>query len=458
MSKITNFLKNYRFAQRPKLVQKYGISKEYWSDNNFGFIVNEHGVLYALGENDCGQLGLGHNDGIANEVKVDELSGLNIVAIYEGNCCMFAQTIDGYIYSWGSNKWHQLGNADSNEQGKFYKPKKMQFIFNNEELPIVDIKCGSLHNLALSINGKVFGWGNNQARQVIEDVHGNWPFVSKAVLMTPELTIKSIYCFDKTSFMITNNNEVYYYGRDIWGIRPDLTKNDNIAQHAYIPQMQLNFNAEALICNDDFIFYLTIHSTNSNKLELYKYRDYQGEKLVEEELPETTRLDDDKMMRQSYADYSSSDPISTKQFNFNEDTKFHHSISFPTELCALGGMSSLRVQKITMPKKVTTSDSTFRTNQSKSLKVEKPFKDIKDNTEDNKFSKLIRILEDIQHELEERKIFIYNGTKTLIMDNFAINLSPCSRLWDEAYEIIDNDDYDDFSYPIFIEQVPKDVQ
>ena len=33
-------------------------------------------------------------------------------------------------------------------------------------------------------------------------------------------------------------------------------------------------------------------------------------------------------------------------------------------------------------------------------------------------------------------------------DNHAINLSPCTYLWDEAYKIIDDDDYEDLCHPV----------
>ena len=47
--------------------------KEYCSDNNFGFIVNEQGDVYAFGENEFGQLDLGHNDDVKHEQKIEEL-------------------------------------------------------------------------------------------------------------------------------------------------------------------------------------------------------------------------------------------------------------------------------------------------------------------------------------------------------------------------------------------------
>ena len=240
--------------------------------------------VYAFGENDCGQLGLGHNDDVEHEQKVEELSGseINLKNIYEGNCCMFAQTVNGVIYSWGSNKWGQLGNRDTNEQGDFHKPKKVEFKVNNQEVLIIDMKCGSLHNLALSIDGKVLGWGDNHARQITEDVHGMSPKISKPVLMSPQnLTMKSIYSYDKTSFMITTDNEVYYYGRDIWGIRPTVMNDNDLKQLDYIPPMKLDFQAEALICNDEFIFYIT--TNYFKKIELYKYKSHQSYKLADNE-------------------------------------------------------------------------------------------------------------------------------------------------------------------------------
>ena len=158
MNKLSEILKNYPFKHDKVLVHKFNIVKEFWSGNNFGFIVDKHGNVYGFGENDRGQLGLGHNDDVIHEQKMVELSGeeINLRKVHEGHCCIFAQTVNGVIYSWGSNKWGLLGNRETNNQDNFYKPKKIEFKFNNEEISIIDIKCESLHNQALSIDGKVF--------------------------------------------------------------------------------------------------------------------------------------------------------------------------------------------------------------------------------------------------------------------------------------------------------------
>jgi alpha-tubulin suppressor-like RCC1 family protein len=67
--------------------------------------------------------------------------------ISAGDYHSLALTEDGKVFGWGSNNYGQLN------------------IPNN--LPrIVDIACGNYHSLALSEDGKVFAWGNNKFGQL----------------------------------------------------------------------------------------------------------------------------------------------------------------------------------------------------------------------------------------------------------------------------------------------------
>ena len=428
--------------------------QEYWSDNNFGFIVNDHGEVYAFGENDCGQLGLGHNDDVEHEQKIEELSGRekNLKKIYEGNCCMFAQTVDGVIYSWGSNKWGQLANRNSNEHGDFYKPKKIEFKVTNQEVAIVDIKCGSRHNLALSIDGKVFGWGDNHARQITEDVHGMSPIISKPVLMTPiKVTMKSIYCYDKTSFMITTDNEVYYYGRDIWGIRPKVMNDNDLIQYDYIPQMKLDFQAEALICNDDFIFYIT--TNNLEKIEFYKYRNYGKTKLAD--VDQLKKVKHDFTKQQSCSDLptlKSPSTVGTQQ-HLSQSAQSLSFTNMPVSSLSFYSLSARPRQQIKFQDEVPmeqTETLSFDTTEGTSKSLNPT-----DKVYCDKYTKLISILNEINNELEKKKNSIKINL-TRYNNKYAINLSPSTYLWDAAYEIIDDDDYEDLSH-LVEEKVPKNI-
>ena len=521
MSKYSEILRNYTFQHGEMMLEKFNIVKEDWSGKIFGFIENEHGDVYGFGENDCGQLGLGHNDDVIHEQKIEELSGkeINLKKIYEGDCCIFAQTVDGVIYSWGSNKWGKLGNRDSNEHGDFYKPKKIEFKVTNQEVAIVDIKCGSRHNLALSIDGKVFGWGDNHVRQITEDVHGMSPIISKPVLMTPiKVTMKSIYCYDKTSFMITTDNEVYYYGRDIWGIRPTVMNDNDLIQHDYIPPMKLDFQAEALICNDDFIFYII--TNNLEKIELYKYRNYEETKLADvdqlkkvkhdfikqqscSDLPGLDSSSIDKSQHDlsqsstniTFIDFSLCTPITlgvprrpimyngeilldhreklsintndqlkkvkhdfTKQQSCSDSPTLKSPSTVGTQQHLLQSAQSISFTNITLsslcslsapPRKLIKFHDEFPMEQTETPLLHTTDETSKShNTTDkvytDKYTKLISILNEIINELEEKINSIKINLKSY-NNKYAINLSSCTFLWDQAYEIIDDDDYEDLN-------------
>ena len=499
MSKFNKFLKNNYFNHGQMVVEKFNIVKEYWSENEFGFVVDEYGDVYAFGVNGCGQLGLGHNDDVTHEVKVEELSGkeINIKKIYEGNCCMFAQTVDGMIYSWGSNKWGQLGYGETDEQDKFYKPKKIEFKVNNDQVLIVDIKCGSLHNLALSHDGKVFGWGDNHARQITEDVNGKFPIIRQPVLMTSiDFTIKSIYCYDKTSFMITIHNEVYYYGRDIWGMRPNLVNDKDLENSDYIEPMKLDFSAEFIICNDEFIFY--IMTNNYNKIELYKYKNHKSIFIADVEPSKKVKYDVKKQQSTSglsvpshhpkpdllpsfslsnlldlsklggpsqqniVIDYEPPTKLKYNSKKHQSSTEYNVVSSFITQ--HLGDFKSNIISlsnKFGLPAFATPSRTPISfhgpgVSMDQSETDSCPKEEITlSKVHHNKYTKLINILIQINNELEKVKNIKMSEIK-LSDDKYAINLSPCTHLWDEAYEIIENDDYENSCYPVE-EKVPKDI-
>ena len=187
--------------------------------------------------------------------------------------------------------------------------------------------------------------------------------------------------------------------------------------------MKLGFKAEALICNDEFLFYII---TNNSKLELYKYKNHHSIKLADEEPRPYNVKQVDNVKAQPQLQFSPS----TSNWKI-----LVHSLSAP-------------------PRHQTISYNEVSTNvtNNPACSTEKPSPT---KYYSNKYTKLISILCEINIELEEKKN--RNQIESIqCNDGYAINLSPCTYLWDEAYEIIDNDDYDNLSHPVE-EKVQEDI-
>ncbi|CAG9320323.1 unnamed protein product [Blepharisma stoltei] len=107
-------------------------------------IIDENSNVYAMGGNSFGQLGIGNKNSSVIPVKIEKLTGKNIIDIsawtHSG-----AISSSGEIYLWGSGIF-----------GEFLFPEKIQ---NRTDFVSIDI--GNGHGAAIDRNGVVWTWGSN---------------------------------------------------------------------------------------------------------------------------------------------------------------------------------------------------------------------------------------------------------------------------------------------------------
>ncbi|KMQ87960.1 rcc1 and btb domain-containing protein 1 [Lasius niger] len=90
------------------------------------------------------------------------LSGKFVVDIACGSDHSLALTRDGKVYAWGENKYGQIGNGT----GTYGDNRPRQVRYELEGKKIVHIACGSMFNMVLTDEGKLYGWGSNQRGQI----------------------------------------------------------------------------------------------------------------------------------------------------------------------------------------------------------------------------------------------------------------------------------------------------
>lgn len=73
---------------------------------------------YAIGRTNYGRLGIGDTteDVIDKLTPIDALADLDVVQLECGECCSFAVTSDGKVYSWGMGSNQQLGLGSDDDQ------------------------------------------------------------------------------------------------------------------------------------------------------------------------------------------------------------------------------------------------------------------------------------------------------------------------------------------------------
>ncbi|CAG2170189.1 unnamed protein product [Oppiella nova] len=119
-------------------------------------------MVYGLGPNWEGCLGLGHNLAIDSPQVVRELCYQKIRRFFIGYDFVLAMNSVNHMYSWGHNMWGQLGR-DVTPEKDYLKAERISY-FDDKDFQ--QISCGSHHSLALTSDGQVYGWGCNREGQV----------------------------------------------------------------------------------------------------------------------------------------------------------------------------------------------------------------------------------------------------------------------------------------------------
>jgi LPXTG-motif cell wall-anchored protein len=126
----------------------------------FSIALTADGDVLAWGQNDVGQLGEDSFTNSTEPVEVDLPDGVTIEAIAVGDDHILALTADGGVLAWGYNEWGQLGDGTNTESGV---PVEVQLPAGTTATAIA---AGAGHSLALTSDGEVFAWGDNDLGQI----------------------------------------------------------------------------------------------------------------------------------------------------------------------------------------------------------------------------------------------------------------------------------------------------
>ncbi len=130
---------------------------------HFALALSSNGKVYAWGRNPIGETGRGTTNEqevlpAAVRIRSDNSELTNIVAISAGYRFSMALTADGKVYAWGNNDWGQLGqNTDTfvYPSAILVKDSLGTGILSN----IVMVSAGGNHAYALDSSGRVLSWG-----------------------------------------------------------------------------------------------------------------------------------------------------------------------------------------------------------------------------------------------------------------------------------------------------------
>ncbi|XP_064294379.1 E3 ubiquitin-protein ligase HERC2 isoform X5 [Phalacrocorax carbo] len=120
------------------------------------FAVTVEGKVYACGEATNGRLGLGISSGtVPIPRQITALSNYVVkkVAVHSGGRHAMALTVDGKIFSWGEGDDGKLGHFS---RMNCDKPRLIEALKTKR---IRDIACGSSHSAAITSSGELYTWG-----------------------------------------------------------------------------------------------------------------------------------------------------------------------------------------------------------------------------------------------------------------------------------------------------------
>uniref|UniRef100_A0A0A9VNP3 HECT-type E3 ubiquitin transferase n=2 Tax=Lygus hesperus TaxID=30085 RepID=A0A0A9VNP3_LYGHE len=119
------------------------------------FVVSHEGKVFACGESTNGRLGLGHTNNVSVPRQLSSLSQYVVkkIAVHSGGKHALALTIDGKVFSWGEGSDGNLGHGNTQS---LEKPRMIEALKSKK---IRDIACGSSHSAAITSNGELYTWG-----------------------------------------------------------------------------------------------------------------------------------------------------------------------------------------------------------------------------------------------------------------------------------------------------------
>mmetsp|Transcript_16761 Transcript_16761/g.19104 ORF Transcript_16761/g.19104 Transcript_16761/m.19104 type:complete len:1470 (-) Transcript_16761:116-4525(-) len=196
-------------------------------------VVTKKGQLYSFGLEKCGRLGLGDQQTQQCPLPKRVLGALQrrkVVSAAVAENHSLCVTSIGEVFSWGSNRFGQLGdvteNASAIQCGSRSLPRRVEDL---KQYPCVAVAAGEKHSVALSRKGEIYVWGDNTSGQLgvsrqsgIQKVqrveafwatsttHGNSPKIAIAIAAAEQSTLALTIGSPSTGLAHINN--IYEWG------------------------------------------------------------------------------------------------------------------------------------------------------------------------------------------------------------------------------------------------------
>lgn len=124
-------------------------------------LLTESGKVYSYGRGSKGQLGLESlDDSFEQQKEIEALSGIKIMQISAGGWHSLVLSEFGDIYAFGWNESGQLGIGSEDAI------KALPTLIELNDVNFISISCGSRHSMSVSERGDLYSWGWNKYGQL----------------------------------------------------------------------------------------------------------------------------------------------------------------------------------------------------------------------------------------------------------------------------------------------------
>jgi len=170
-------------------------------------VLCDDGHLYAWGNNDHGQLGLGNEDNHSTPQRVLLPGDARVVGLACGYSHSMVLCDDGHLYSWGWNDRGQLGLGHTTDQSS-----PQQVIQLPNDLDVVGFACGGFHSLVMFSNGGLYSWGWNEIGQLGLGYNKGNLLTPQHIVLMGDLHVVDIACGWIHSMVLCRNGDIYTWG------------------------------------------------------------------------------------------------------------------------------------------------------------------------------------------------------------------------------------------------------
>ena len=174
--------------------------------------------------------------------KIPELCHKNIQQFFIGRFFELGITSDNQVYGWGNNTCGQLGRGYVSERDEYLKAEIIEFPLGS----VIQLTCGAYHTLALTCDGKVYGWGDNTRGQI------GCGREKRGAIHTPihlknfsPFSVKILKASADCSYALTVDGLVYSWGSNYWS---SLGHDSDRYECVFEPKLIVNIPKMIMIC------------------------------------------------------------------------------------------------------------------------------------------------------------------------------------------------------------------